>query len=672
VVVASLAGAGLTLASDAPTVTLVAGSPFGTGFSGDSPYGIAFSPDGQFIATSNLNGGTGANLGIFTVNSDGSLVPGVGAFLGGHGSIEPEQTMFSPNGKFVAVSETDAGSGDNQVAVFGVDSNGNLAAVSGSPFSTGRDPYGMAFSPNGDFLATANYLDGTVSVFSVASDGVLSQVSGSPFATTSSDTPYGLAFSPDGTELAVTLPSADDVEVFSVSAAGALTANGTPVSAGSGTVPHPVVWSPTGNLVATGNTGGSSSVSMFSVGSGGALTLLSGYPENVGSYADYLAFSPDGGLLAVDGPTQGSGPPYTNSIGVYAVGSGGGLTQLTGSPYLPGGEFGPDPLAFSPGGGLLAAAVTGTAQSEVSSFTVVPAAAPVQNTTTTPATTTPATTTTTPTTTTPPPNNVKGPTTSTTASPAPPAGGTAAPPGAVLPDKPLKVPPPVAEASVKGSTGLDYKLSSAGSKAAKGKRLIAYVWKLAGRVISHVADPSYKFAHPNRSYTVDLTVEETGGETGRASVEVHPIEVKAAPTPTHTHAPAHSHTVLSTSTTTLTLSSDTLFAWNSFTLTATAKGELSAARARIVKSPAVKVSGYCDNTGDNDPVSEGNTYNHWLSKMRALAVADYLYGDRVPKTVTLTGYGRTDFVATNATAVGRAENRRVVISFTTVTRHTVS
>jgi outer membrane protein OmpA-like peptidoglycan-associated protein len=130
--------------------------------------------------------------------------------------------------------------------------------------------------------------------------------------------------------------------------------------------------------------------------------------------------------------------------------------------------------------------------------------------------------------------------------------------------------------------------------------------------------------------------------------------------------------VLSTSTTTLTLSSDTLFAWNSFTLTATAKGELSAARARIVKSPAVKVSGYCDNTGDNDPVSEGNTYNHWLSKMRALAVADYLYGDRVPKTVTLTGYGRTDFVATNATAVGRAENRRVVISFTTVTRHTVS
>ena len=85
----------------------------------------------------------------------------------------------------------------------------------------------------------------------------------------------------------------------------------------------------------------------------------------------------------------------------------------------------------------------------------------------------------------------------------------------------------------------------------------------------------------------------------------------------------------------------------------------------------MKISGYCDNTGDNDPVSEGNTYNDWLSKMRALAVADYLYSNHVAKTVTLTGYGRTDFVATNATAAGRAENRRVVISFETVTDHTV-
>jgi 6-phosphogluconolactonase len=646
--VASLVGAGLTLASDSPTITIVSGSPFGTGFDGDSPYSIAFSPNGQFIATSNLNGGTGANLGIFTVASNGTLTPGVGAYLGGHGTVEPQQTMFSPNGKFVAVSETDAGSGQNSVAIFGVDSSGNLTAVPNSPFSTGHDPYGMAFTPNGDFLATTNYLDGTVSVFSVAADGELTQVTGSPFATASNDEDYGLAFSPDGSELAVTLPGQNEVEVFSVSSAGALTSTGAPVSTGTNTEPYPVAWSPLGNLLATGNQNGSSSVSMFSAGSGGALTLLSGYPVNLGSYAGYLAFSPDGGLLAVDGPTMGSSS-QTSSVGVYSVSTAGTLTQLSGSPYLPTGEFGPDPLAFSPGGGLLAAAVTGTAESYVSTFTVVPAASAGQTgTTTTPVTTTP-------------PTNVAGPPTATTASPAPPPGGTPAPPGAVLPDKPVKIPPPVAEASTKGSTGLAYKLSSAGSKAAKGKRLISYAWKLGGRVISHAADPVYTFPRANRSYLVDLTVKETGGETGSATVTVLPTEVEHK----------HQRTIVSTVMTTLTLSSDTLFAWNSFTLTPTAKSELSAARDAILKSPAVKISGYCDNTGDNDPVSEGDTYNDWLSKMRALAVADYLYSDHVAKTVTLAGYGRTDFVATNATPVGRAENRRVVISFETVTHHTV-
>jgi hypothetical protein len=206
-------------------------------------------------------------------------------------------------------------------------------------------------------------------------------------------------------------------------------------------------------------------VSMFSVSAGGALTLLSGYPVNLGSYSDYLAFSPDGGLLAVDGPSEGSSP-QTSSVGVYSVSSAGALTQLSGSPYLPTGEFGPDPVAFSPNGGLLAAAVTGTAESYVSTFTVTPAAAAQTGTTTTPVTTTTTTTTT-------PPTNVAGPP-ATTASPPPPPGGTPAPPGAVLPDQPVKVPPPVAEASTKGSTGLAYKLSSAGSKAAKGKRLIAY------------------------------------------------------------------------------------------------------------------------------------------------------------------------------------------------------
>jgi OOP family OmpA-OmpF porin len=68
---------------------------------------------------------------------------------------------------------------------------------------------------------------------------------------------------------------------------------------------------------------------------------------------------------------------------------------------------------------------------------------------------------------------------------------------------------------------------------------------------------------------------------------------------------------------------------------------------------AVNVDGYCDAIG-------GVAYNLRLSRRRAQAVVNYLEnkgiaGDRlIPH-----GYGKTNFVATNRTAEGRAQNRRV-------------
>jgi outer membrane protein OmpA-like peptidoglycan-associated protein len=65
------------------------------------------------------------------------------------------------------------------------------------------------------------------------------------------------------------------------------------------------------------------------------------------------------------------------------------------------------------------------------------------------------------------------------------------------------------------------------------------------------------------------------------------------------------------------------------------------------------VNGYTDSVG-----SDG--YNQALSQRRAEAVADYLrsHGLKVDRYV-VRGYGKSDPVATNATAEGRARNRRV-------------
>ena len=68
---------------------------------------------------------------------------------------------------------------------------------------------------------------------------------------------------------------------------------------------------------------------------------------------------------------------------------------------------------------------------------------------------------------------------------------------------------------------------------------------------------------------------------------------------------------------------------------------------------AVEVNGYCDAIGSF-------AYNMKLSERRAEAVVKYLESKGIPgDRLEPHGYGKTHFVATNKTAEGRAENRRV-------------
>ena len=77
------------------------------------------------------------------------------------------------------------------------------------------------------------------------------------------------------------------------------------------------------------------------------------------------------------------------------------------------------------------------------------------------------------------------------------------------------------------------------------------------------------------------------------------------------------------------------------------------AKCRSKPNVTVNVNGYCDATGSAD-------YNLKLSQRRADAVLDYLSNQGIRESRLIPhGYGKTNFVATNATKEGRAENRRV-------------
>jgi outer membrane protein OmpA-like peptidoglycan-associated protein len=68
---------------------------------------------------------------------------------------------------------------------------------------------------------------------------------------------------------------------------------------------------------------------------------------------------------------------------------------------------------------------------------------------------------------------------------------------------------------------------------------------------------------------------------------------------------------------------------------------------------AVVAEGYTDSIG-------GDAYNMQLSLRRARAVKDYLVaGGIAPSRISVEGFGKTHPVASNATADGRAQNRRV-------------
>lgn len=116
----------------------------------------------------------------------------------------------------------------------------------------------------------------------------------------------------------------------------------------------------------------------------------------------------------------------------------------------------------------------------------------------------------------------------------------------------------------------------------------------------------------------------------------------------------------------VTFDSGILFATGSSTLSSTAKSSLSNF-ANVLKQNTdcdVAVQGYTDNAGwKNSTVEQSQQKNLDLSQQRAQAVTTYLQSLGVSSNQirSTTGYGEANPVADNATAAGKAQNRRVEV-----------
>ncbi|MEO8593985.1 MAG: OmpA family protein, partial [Candidatus Solibacter sp.] len=103
--------------------------------------------------------------------------------------------------------------------------------------------------------------------------------------------------------------------------------------------------------------------------------------------------------------------------------------------------------------------------------------------------------------------------------------------------------------------------------------------------------------------------------------------------------------------------SDVLFDTGKFTLRPAAREKLAKVAGIVAGHPGLKldVEGHTDSVGGDD-------FNQRLSEQRGGAVRDYLTkGGMAASSVTSKGFGKDQPVASNATASGRQQNRRVEI-----------
>jgi 6-phosphogluconolactonase len=141
--------------------------------SNSAPGSIAFSPDGKFLAVSEKQT---SRLDVFSVQGNGTLTPAVVTPSAGPGEFA---ISFAPNGT-VLVSETGPAGGVDASAIssYALLSSGALSPISISIPTLGAATCWQVTTPDGRFVYTANSGTATISGYSIGANGTLIPLAG--------------------------------------------------------------------------------------------------------------------------------------------------------------------------------------------------------------------------------------------------------------------------------------------------------------------------------------------------------------------------------------------------------------------------------------------------------------------------------------------------------------
>ena len=325
-----------------------------------------------------INGGGGGGGGstgnrVYVANQ---AAGSIGAFSVGTGTLttvnnspvavgyRPLSMVVTPNNALLYVG---AATG---VFVYFINSDGSLTTP-----GTGSQPAGvfapaMAVSPDGQWLIV---LDGTtqqLDIFQInSSTGALTSVTSPVAYSTTSGVwqPSDIRISPDGTLIFAALGTAGDAVFTFNTTTGVATSSQGLTTGNTATGDFGLAVSPKTTYLFIARSGTNGGVAVYSIGSGGVLTPVTGTPFAAGSGTFSVILDSTGTYVYAANRTDGTISGYTIVPGGTTAGL--SLTQLNGSPYTSG--SGVQALGIdSTGKYLLAAAVGGAPDLTMYSFDI--------------------------------------------------------------------------------------------------------------------------------------------------------------------------------------------------------------------------------------------------------------------------------------------------------------
>ncbi|MBB5342823.1 lactonase family protein [Tunturibacter empetritectus] len=299
---------------------------------------------GFFPPVNNSGGGTGATGNqVYVVNQTTKSVSG---FVVGTATLtavsnspialgsQPFAEVVTPNNAFLYIA------GQASISLYLINANGSLSAPSGGAVQNGVTAASLAVSPDGQWLIALDSFTQQLDIYQINSTtGALTATAGSPAAYKLHDGagtwhPSVVKVSPDGTLIFAALGTGGDV-VFSLNTTtGLATQVQSLANVDASTGDYAVAVDPKTAYLYIARSGNSGGIGVYAIGSGGVLNPVTGSPFAAGGGTMSVVLDGTGTYVYAANRTDGTISGYTIAAGTTPAGL--TLTPLSGSPYKSG------------------------------------------------------------------------------------------------------------------------------------------------------------------------------------------------------------------------------------------------------------------------------------------------------------------------------------------------